>query len=75
MTKGKFGISTTAVAVIAFAFVAAAARSRAADLRFALLAERDEWLNKQTLQSLLLTVTYYLTISVIGCVRRTFAVF
>lgn len=69
MTKGKFGISTTAVAVIAFAF--AALRQPMAVLLicgFALLAERDEWLNKQTLQSLLLTVTYYLTISVIGWV-------
>ena len=59
MTKGKFGISTTAVAVIAFAF--AALRQPVAVLLicgFALLAERDEWLNKQTLQSLLLTVTY-----------------
>ena len=53
MTKGKFGISTTAVAVIAFAF--AALRQPVALLLIcviALLAERDEWLNTQTLQSL-----------------------
>lgn len=67
MTKGKFGISTAAVAVIAFAF-AALGQPVAVLLvcGFALLAERDEWLNKQTLQSLLLTVTYYLAILVIG---------
>lgn len=62
MTKGKFGLSLSAIAVIAFAF--AALRQPTAVLLicgFALLAEKDEWLNKQTMQALLLTVTYYLT--------------
>ena len=61
MTKGKFGLSLSAIAVIAFAF--AALRQPTAVLLvcgFALLAERDEWLNKQTMQALLVTVTYYL---------------
>ena len=62
MTKGKFGLSTAAIAVIAFAF-AAIGQPVAVLLicGFALLAEKDEWLNKQTMQALLLTVTYYLT--------------
>lgn len=65
MTKGKFGLSTAAIAVIAFAF-AALGQPVAVLLicGFALLAEKDEWLNKQTLQSLLLIITYYLTILV-----------
>lgn len=62
MTKGKFGLSLSATAVIAFGF--AALRQPTAVLLvcgFALLAEKDRWLNKQTMQALLLTITYYLT--------------
>lgn len=69
MKKGNFGLPLAAVAAIAFAF-AALAQPLAVLLicGFALLAERDGWLNKQTLQALLLTMTYYLTILVTGWV-------
>lgn len=66
MTKGKFGLSLSFIAVISFAF-AAFSQPLAVLLicGFALLAEKDEWLNKQVLQSLLLVVFYYLVILVI----------
>ncbi len=67
MTKGKFGLSTAAVAVIAFGF--AALRQPTSVLLvcgFALLAEKDEWLNKQAMQALLLTIAYYLAELVTG---------
>lgn len=62
MIKGKFGLSTAAMAVMAFAF--AALRQSVPVLLitgFALLAEKDEWQNKQVLQALLLTVVYNLS--------------
>lgn len=61
MTKGKFGLSLVAVAVIAFAF--AVLRQPMLVLLvcgFALLAEKDEWLNRQAIQALFLTIAYYL---------------
>ncbi len=69
MTKGKFGLSLAAVAVIAFGF--AALRQPQSVLLvagFALLAEKDEWLNRQALQALLLTIAYYLGELVTGWV-------
>jgi hypothetical protein len=69
MTKGKFGLSLAAVAVIAFGF--AALRQPTSVLLvcgFALLAEKDEWLNKQAMQALLLTIAYYLAELVTGWV-------
>ncbi|NLJ41118.1 MAG: zinc-ribbon domain-containing protein [Clostridiales bacterium] len=67
MTKGKFGLSTAVIAAIAFAF--AAFNQPLAVLLitgFALLAEKNEWLNRQALQALLLVVTYYLVDLVAG---------
>lgn len=67
MTKGKFGLSLAAVAVIAFGF--AVLRQPTSVLLvcgFALLAEKDEWLNKQAMQALLLTIAYYLAELVMG---------
>ena len=67
MTKGKFGLSLAAVAVIAFGFCALRQpQSVLLIVGFALLAEKDEWLNKQSMQALLLTVTYYLAELVTG---------
>jgi len=67
MTKGKFGLSLAAVAVIAFAFCALRQpQSVLLVAGFALLAEKDEWLNRQTLQALLLTIAYYLAELVTG---------
>ena len=69
MTKGKFGLSLAAVAVIAFGF--AALRQPQSVLLvagFALLAEKDAWLNKQAMQALLLTIAYYLAELVTGWV-------
>ena len=67
MTKGKFGLSLAAIAVIAFGFAALRQpQSVLLVVGFALLAERDEWLNRQAMQALLLTITYYLTELVTG---------
>jgi hypothetical protein len=61
MTKGKFGLSLAAVAVIAFGFSALRQpQSVLLVAGFALLAEKDEWLNRQSMQALLLTIAYYL---------------
>ena len=60
MSKGKFGLSLAAVAVIAFGFSALRQpQSVLLVAGFALLAEKDEWLNKQAMQALLLTIVYY----------------
>jgi uncharacterized membrane protein len=67
MSKGKFGLSTAAIAVIAFGFCAL--RQPLSVLLvtgFALLAEKDEWLNRQALQALLLIIVYYLAELVTG---------
>ena len=67
MTKGKFGLSLAAVAVIAFGFAALRQpQSVLLVVGFALLAERDEWLNRQAMQALLLTIAYYLAELVTG---------
>ncbi len=67
MTKGKFGLSPTAVAVIAFGFCALRQpQSVLLVAGFALLAEKDEWLNRQALQALLLAIAYYLAELVTG---------
>lgn len=69
MTKGKFGLSLAAVAVIAFGFSALRQpQSVLLVVGFALLAEKDAWLNKQAMQALLLTITYYLAELVTGWV-------
>lgn len=61
MTKGKFGLSLAAIAVIAFGFSALRQpQSVLLVAGFALLAEKDKWLNKQAMQALLLTIAYYL---------------
>jgi hypothetical protein len=60
MTKGKFGLSLAAVAVIAFGFsVLRQPQSVLLVTGFALLAEKNEWLNRQAIQALLLTIAYY----------------
>lgn len=67
MKKGKFGLSLAAIAIIAFGFTIL--RQPTAVLLvcgFALLAEKDEWLNRQVLQALLLTLVYYLVDLVAG---------
>lgn len=69
MTKGKFGLSLAAVAVIAFGFAALRQpQSVLLVVGFALLAEKDEWLNRQAMQALLLTIAYYLAELVTGWV-------
>lgn len=65
MEKGKFGIGVNVIAVIAFAFVILRQpQSVLLVAGFALLAEKNEWLNKQVMQSLFLIITYYLTVLV-----------
>ena len=60
MKKGNYGISLTAIAIIAFVFVLLRQpQSVLLVAGFALLAERDPWLNRQVIQALLLTMAYY----------------
>ena len=60
MKKGKFGLNLASVAVIAFGFSALRQpQSVLLVAGFALLAEKDEWLNRQAMQALLLTIAYY----------------
>jgi len=60
MEKGKFGLSLAAIAVITFGFSALRQpQSVLLVAGFALLAEKDEWLNRQAMQALLLTIAYY----------------
>lgn len=74
MTKGKFGLSLAAVAVIAFGFAALRQpQSVLLVVGFALLAEKDEWLNRQAMQALLLTIVYYLAELVTGWVFGSLA--
>lgn len=74
MKKGKFGISLVAIAVIAFSFgVLKQPQSVLLIAGFALLAERDEWLNKQVMQALLLIVTYYVAVFVSNFILGGFA--
>lgn len=69
MTKGRFGLSLSAIAIICFGFGALQQpQSVLLVAGFALLAEKDEWLNRQVMQALLLTVTYYFALLVSGWV-------
>lgn len=74
--KGKFGLSLAAVAVVAFGFaMLQQPQSVLLVVGFALLAEKDEWLNRQALQALLLTIAYYMAILITGWVFRGLAQF
>ncbi|NLV98679.1 MAG: zinc ribbon domain-containing protein [Clostridiaceae bacterium] len=76
MKKGKFGLSPAAIAVIAFIFVLL--RQPIAVLLicgFALLAEKDEWLNRQTIQALLLMIAYYVADLIQGWIFGGLATF
>lgn len=67
--KGEFGLSLISIAVIAFGFaMLQQPQSVLLVVAFALLAEKDEWLNNQVLQALLLTITYYIATLVAGWV-------
>lgn len=76
MTKGKFGLSLSAIAVIAFIF--AALNQPVAVLLvvgFAFLAEKDEWLNRQVAQAMLLNIVYNLARLVISVIFAVFDTF
>jgi len=67
MNNGKFGLNITAIAVIAFIFTALSMPQAVLLVAgFALLAERNEWLNKQTIQALLLTLVYNILMLVLN---------
>lgn len=66
MNKGKFGVSVVAIAVIVFAFgMLKQPQSVLLIAGFALLAEKDEWLNRQVIQALLLILTYYIGVFIV----------
>lgn len=68
-SKGKYGLPLTAIAALAFGFCAL--RQPLAVLLiagFALLAEGDQWLNRQAVQAVLLAVTYAIAALVNGWV-------
>ena len=76
MTKGKFGLSLSATAVIAFVFCALRQpQSVLLVAGFALLVEKDAWLNRQVIQALLLTITYYLAELVFSWIFGALAAF
>ncbi|MEA4816421.1 MAG: zinc ribbon domain-containing protein [Lachnospiraceae bacterium] len=76
MTKGKFGLSLASIAAIAFAFcVFQQPQSVLLIAGFALLAEKEEWLNRQVFQALFLTIAYYITNLVLGWIFRGLARF
>lgn len=65
--KGAYGLSLTSVAVIAFGFaMLQQLQSVLLVVGFALVSEKDEWLNHQVLQALLLTIGYYMAVLVTG---------
>jgi hypothetical protein len=67
MTNGKFGLSLAAIAVITFGFCALRQpQSVLLVAGFALLAEKDEWMNRQVMQALLITIAYYIAELVTG---------
>lgn len=68
-SKGKYGLPLSAIAALAFGFCAL--RQPLAVLLitgFALLAEGDQWLNRQAVQAVLLSVTYAVAALVNGWV-------
>ncbi len=69
MNKGKFGISLSLIAAVSFV-LAALNQTLALVLivGFSFLLEKDLWLKRQTLQALLLCLTY----NVIGIIRNIF---
>ena len=76
MTKSKFGFSLPTVAVIAFAFTVLLQPVGVLLVAgFALLAERDKWLNRQVTQALLLSICYSLIILIIDLVFGSLARF
>ncbi len=62
MTKGKLGLPLAVVAAIAFVSAPCGSRWRCCCGGIALLAEKDEWLNRQAMQALLLTLAYYIAV-------------
>ncbi len=61
MKKGKYGVAHGVVAAAALAFAILKMPTLVAlVLAYALLAEKDEWLNRQTLYAFILSVSYYL---------------
>ncbi len=61
MKKGKYGVALGIVAAAALAFgILKMPTLVVLILAYALLAEKDEWLTRQTLYAFMLTVSYYL---------------
>ena len=69
MTKGKYGISLVAVAIVAF-FLAffGLLEALVLILAFALILEKDQWLSRQVFQAFYLRLAYVAAVTVIGWV-------
>ncbi|MGE4283606.1 MAG: hypothetical protein AB7G87_07750 [Clostridia bacterium] len=73
MTKGKYGLNVAAVAILAFimgffGFV----ESLILVVAFSVIAEKDDWLTRQTLQALFLRLAYGIAIILLGWVFTGF---
>ncbi len=80
MEKSKFGISLTLMACIAFSFgILRQAQPVLLVAGFALITEKNEWLSRQVIQAVLLSLVYYLAVlvsdGVFGGMARFFGFF
>lgn len=67
MTKGKFGLNLAAIAILAFVLgFFELSIALVLLVGFAALAEKDEWLTRQTLQALFLYLGYKVVVVVVG---------
>ncbi|MDD2955954.1 MAG: hypothetical protein PHD67_06530 [Oscillospiraceae bacterium] len=74
MTKGKYGIAPAAVAALAFVFaILDMPLAGVLLMAYAVLAEKDEWLIRQTLQALILSLASSILQMLIGAVFVTLA--
>lgn len=69
MTKGKYGLSLVAVAIIAFVLAFfGLLEALILFLAFALILEKDQWLSRQVFQAFYLRLAYVILTTVIGWV-------
>lgn len=74
MKTGKFGLSFIMVSILAFVLgFFGFTEILVLVLGFGVIAERDKWLTKQTLQALYLRLSYSITIMVLGWVFTAFS--
>lgn len=69
MTKGKYGLSLVAVAILAFVLAFfGLLEALILFLAFALILEKDQWLSRQVFQAFYLRLAYVVVLTVVGWV-------